>query len=81
MNQIIRPRDESTGHARKSMREVADRAYGLRGYWSRWLEPYDGKLSSTVLRGEGGRETPDYPASLTQCAMRRCVLKPRFRGW
>ena len=25
------------------------------------LEPYDGKLSRTVLRGEGGREAPDLP--------------------
>ncbi len=25
------------------------------------LEPYDGKLSRTVLRGEGGRKAPDLP--------------------
>jgi len=27
------------------------------------LEPYDGKLSRTVLRGERGREAPDLPDS------------------
>jgi hypothetical protein len=25
------------------------------------LEPYDGRLSRTVLRGEGSRKTPDLP--------------------
>ena len=25
------------------------------------LEPYEGKLSRTVLRGEGGSNTPDLP--------------------
>ncbi len=28
---------------------------------SRVLEPCDGKLSRTVLRGEGSREAPDLP--------------------
>jgi len=28
---------------------------------SKMLEPYDGKLSRTVLRGEGGRKAPDLP--------------------
>ena len=27
------------------------------------LEPYDGKLSRTVLRGEGGRKAPDLPGA------------------
>jgi len=27
------------------------------------LEPYDGKLSRTVLRGEGSRKAPDLPGS------------------
>lgn len=27
------------------------------------LEPYDGKLSRTVLRGERGREAPDLPGN------------------
>ena len=27
------------------------------------LEPYDGKLSCTVLRGERGREAPDPPGT------------------
>ena len=28
------------------------------------LEPCDGKLSRTVLRGKGGRKAPDLPGSL-----------------
>ena len=28
------------------------------------LEPCDGKLSRTVLRGEGSREAPDLPGAL-----------------
>jgi len=27
------------------------------------LEPYDGKLSSTVLRGESGRKARDLPGA------------------
>ena len=61
MNPNIRPRDESTGHTRKSMREVAVRAVGCRDNWSRWLEPCDGKLSRTVLRGRGHRKVPKLP--------------------
>jgi hypothetical protein len=30
---------------------------------SKMLEPYDGKLSRTVLRGEGGRKAPDLPGA------------------
>ena len=26
-----------------------------------WLEPYDGKLSRTVLRGRGHRKVPELP--------------------
>ena len=29
------------------------------------LEPYDGKLSRTVLRGERGRKAPDLPGNKT----------------
>ena len=29
------------------------------------LEPYEGKLSRAVLRGEGGSNTPDLPDDLT----------------
>ncbi len=34
---------------------------GSRERPSLWLEPYEGKRSFTVLRGEGGRETPALP--------------------
>jgi len=30
------------------------------------LEPYDGKLSRTVLRGERGGNTPDLPGKLAK---------------
>ncbi len=36
---------------------------GRFGGLSNMLEPYDGKLSRTVLRGEGGREAPDLPGA------------------
>ena len=61
MNRKAVLRDESTGHTRKSMREVVHLVMGYRGYWSRWLEPCDGKLSRTVLRGRGHRKVPKLP--------------------
>jgi hypothetical protein len=33
------------------------------------LEPYDGKLSRTVLRGERGREAPDLPGKKGRAVM------------
>ena len=36
---------------------------GRFGGLSKMLEPYDGKLSRTVLRGEGGRKAPDLPGA------------------
>ena len=36
---------------------------GRFGGLSKILEPYDGKLSRTVLRGEGGRRAPDLPGA------------------
>lgn len=38
---------------------------GRFGDLSKMLEPYDGKPSRTVLRGEGGREAPDLPGAIT----------------
>ena len=37
---------------------------GRFGDLSKMLEPYDGKLSRTVLRGEGGRKAPDLPGAI-----------------
>ena len=64
MNRKAVLRDESTGHTRKSMREVVHLVMGYRGYWSRWLEPCDGKLSRTVLRGRGHRKVPKLPGGI-----------------
>ena len=36
---------------------------GRFGDLSKMLEPYDGKPSRTVLRGEGGRKAPDLPGA------------------
>ena len=36
-------------------------AVPLRGERLKLLEPYDGKLSRTVLKGERGCEAPDLP--------------------
>ena len=36
---------------------------GRFGDLSKMLEPYDGKSSRTVLRGEGGRKAPDLPGA------------------
>lgn len=59
MNRKAVEQDESTGWPRKRMRAVAHRVYGLPSLLARWLEPCDSKESSTVLKGERGRETPD----------------------
>ena len=37
---------------------------GRLGDLRKMLEPYDGKLSRTVLRGEGGRKAPDLPGAI-----------------
>ena len=34
------------------------------------LEPYEGKLSRTVLRGEGGSNALDLPDTIIYCRMR-----------
>jgi len=39
---------------------------GRFGDLSKMLEPYDGKSSRTVLRGEGGRKAPDLPGAGTK---------------
>ncbi len=43
------------------------------------LEPCDGKLSSTVLRGERGRKAPDLPGHQSSiAALLNIVSKPSF---
>lgn len=39
------------------------------------LEPYEGKLSRTVLRGEGGSNALDLPDSV------QCIIQLLFRNW
>lgn len=41
------------------------------------LEPYDGKLSCTVLRGERGSNAPDLPDKSFVC-FRTEILKPEI---
>jgi hypothetical protein len=45
----------------KLMRDVPPRRVAPQGLTFEMLEPCDGKLSRTVLRGERGREAPDLP--------------------
>ena len=65
----------------KSMRAVPRRRVAPQGRTFEMLEPCDGKLSSTVLRGERGREAPDLPGQ------RQCFTKTSqrsrlsFRNW
>ena len=43
------------------------------------LEPYEGKLSRAVLRGEGGSNTPDLPDDSVD--VRRTVsMTPKYRN-
>lgn len=42
-------------------RKEADSRVSREGDYFGGLEPYDGKLSRTVLRGERSREAPDLP--------------------
>ena len=45
------------------------------------LEPYEGKLSRAVLRGEGGSNTPDLPDDQGSVDLRgrgRLTLRGRF---
>ena len=45
----------------KLVRDVPHRRMAPQGFTFEMLEPCDGKLSHTVLRGERGREAPDLP--------------------
>jgi len=51
----------------KSMRAVPHQRVVPQGPTFEMLEPCDGKLSRTVLRGERGREAPDLPGRATRC--------------
>ena len=54
------------------------RSWGAQqGYLSGMLEPYDGKLSRTVLRGTGGRKAPwstRYPPRGTEKRLRGTLV-------
>ena len=45
----------------KSMRNVPHQRVAPQGFTFEMLEPCEAKVSSTVLRGERGREAPDLP--------------------
>ena len=45
----------------KLMTDVPHRRVAPQGFTFEMLEPCEGKLSSTVLRGERGRKAPDLP--------------------
>ncbi len=63
MNQIIRPRDESTGHARKSIRVAHTTSMGYEATSQDGLSRVTPKGSRTVLRGRGHREVPKLPGA------------------
>ena len=41
------------------------------------LEPYEGKLSRTVLRGEGGSNALDLPDRVVSCVGNQYPIRPR----
>ena len=57
-------------------REETDSRVSREGDYFGGLEPYDGKLSRTVLRGERSRKAPDLPGGTKIYEKRKTIKIP-----